>query len=61
MLAILVFKVIVIEIGEAVGASIVSAMWTRVFPKKLLQFLPLTTLPDMPRYTAVWLSRLHIP
>ncbi|KAI8719700.1 hypothetical protein NCS52_00751300 [Fusarium sp. LHS14.1] len=44
--AVLALEAMAIEIGEAVGGTIAAAIWTGVFPKKLMEYLPPRALPD---------------
>ena len=44
--AVIAMEGAIISIGSSIGSTIAEAMWTGIFPEKLLQLLPASALPD---------------
>ena len=42
--ALLAFESIIVDIGKGVGSAIATAIWTGMFKRKLIQYLPATEL-----------------
>ncbi|KAK6215854.1 hypothetical protein LQW54_004034 [Pestalotiopsis sp. IQ-011] len=45
--AVLAMEGMVAAMGQSIGSTIAAAMWTGIFPKKLAEFLPAESLPDL--------------